>query len=85
MEKVFEFKSQGGLFPHTHMIKISDIDIQNPTEQGLTLRTSTEYSLIFKHSHEVKITKDELIAIKSGQEVTVYDTDKRRHSFAVKI
>jgi len=85
MEKSFEFKSQGGLFPHTHVIKLNEKDLQNPPEQGISLRTSIDYSLIFKHSHEVKISKSELLAIKNGQEVKVYDTDKKRHSFVIKI
>lgn len=85
MENVFEFKSKGGLFPHTHVLRLSDQDLQNTDEEGIVLTTSVEYSLIFKHSHQVRISKDELKKIKDGQTVIVYDTDKKRHSFSIQM
>lgn len=85
MKNIFEFKSKGGLFPHTHVLRISDQDLQNTSEEGIVLTTSVEYSLIFKHSHQVRISKDELKKIKAGQAVIIYDTDKGRHFFSIQI
>lgn len=85
MTKVFEFKSKGGLFPHTHILRLSDQDLQNASEEGILLTTSVEYSLIFKHSHQVKISKTDLKNIRAGQAVTVSDTDKGRHSFLIQV
>ncbi len=75
-------KSKGGLFPHTHTLTIPKSVIDQIKD--VTLTTSDEYSLIFKHHHEVTLSKDNLEKIKAGQEVVVYDNDKRRHSFAIK-
>lgn len=75
-------QSQGGLFPHTHKLDIPMSDILNPSND-ITITTSDEYSLFFKHNHTVTISKDQLNAIKSGKEVTVFDNDKKRHSFLI--
>lgn len=75
--------STGGLFPHTHKLTIPAEAIQSPPEDGITLQTSEEYSLIFKHKHFVKLSQADLQKIKAGHEVTVHDTDKGRHSFKI--
>lgn len=85
MKTFFDFKSRGGLFPHTHVLRISSEDLQSHSEEGLLLTTSTEYSLFFKHSHQIRISKEELQNIKDGQTVVVFDTDKKRHSFSIQI
>lgn len=76
--------SRGGLFPHTHRLKVPMANTQSPSED-LTLNTSEEYSLCFKHYHQVTISKNQLLDIKDGKEVVVFDNDKKRHSFAVKL
>lgn len=82
-EAIIQAKSEGGLFPHTHTLEISQAAIEQAPAEGLRVTTSTEYSLIFKHKHEVFISQQELKAIAAGQTVTVYDTDKGRHSFSL--
>ena len=77
-------KSTGGLFPHSHTLEVKKSDLSNPPRDGVLLTTSVEYSLVFKHKHQVRITQQELAAIARGEEVTVRDTDKGRHSFKIR-
>ena len=77
--------SKGSLLsPHTHKLIVPLANIQNPSED-LTLNTSEEYSLCFKHYHQVTISKNQLLDIKDGKEVVVFDNDKKWHSFTVKL
>ena len=78
-------KSEGGLFPHTHTLEIPKAQIMTPPNDGITLKTSAEYSLFFKHTHEVKLSKEDLTAIAAGQTIVARDTDKGRHSFQIKL
>jgi hypothetical protein len=78
-----EAKSTGGLFPHVHRLFIPRGLLAAPPTDGATLRTSSEYSLIFKHAHEVHLTQAELLNIGSGRTVVARDTDKGRHSFSI--
>ena len=80
-----EAKSKGGLFPHTHTLIVPRVVIENSPDAGVVLTTSEEYSLIFKHKHQVSISKENLEKVRSGQEVVVFDNDKKRHSFALKV
>ena len=79
------FQSVGGLFPHTHKLVVKKGDIDNPSASGLILETSEEYSLVYKHKHQVKITADELARVKKGETVEVKDTDKGRHRFTIRL
>ena len=76
-------KSKGGLFPHTHTLNIPKAAIAKPSSEGLLLTTSEEYSLFFKHKHQVRLSAKDLENIQDGNEVTVIDTDKGRHSFTI--
>lgn len=82
---VITARSEGGLFPHTHTLEIPKSAIEQAPAEGLRLTTSTEYSLIFKHKHEVLLTQQQLREIAAGQTVTAYDTDKGRHSFRISL
>ncbi len=75
-------KSKGGLFPHTHTLSLDAKLFDNLPAEGITLVTSSEYSLIFKHKHQVSISKENLEKIRDGQNLIVYDNDKKRHSFS---
>jgi len=83
MTDTIRCQSTGGLFPHTHALNIPVDAINTPPKDGITLTTSEEYSLIFKHKHQVHITLDELIKVNRGEKVSVRDTDKGRHSFVI--
>jgi hypothetical protein len=85
MEAELVVKSQGGLFPHTHSLRIPRAAIDQPLAEGLLLTTSEEYSLVFKHKHEVRISRQELESVRAGHAVTVRDTDKGRHSFRIEL
>jgi hypothetical protein len=76
-------KSKGGLFPHTHTLQVPRSAIQQPPANGVVLTVSQEYSLIFKHDHQVRLTAEELTRIRDGQSVTVRDTDRQRHTFTI--
>lgn len=78
------FTSSGGLFPHKHTLEISSDLLQN-LETPITLFTSTEYSLIFKHKHPVTLTIDHMKSLKSGQEIIITDDDTQRHQFKMKL
>lgn len=76
-------RSEGGLFPHKHTLEISRDAIKSAPADGLLLTTSTEYSLIFKHNHQVHLSQGDLKSLSAGQTVVVFDTDKGRHSFRI--
>ena len=76
-------KSEGGLFPHTHTLEIPGEALSTPRADGVLLKTSLEYSLIFKHGHEVRLSQEDLKKIAAGESIVARDTDKGRHSFRV--
>ncbi|MGZ3690680.1 MAG: hypothetical protein ACXVAX_04215 [Pseudobdellovibrio sp.] len=78
------FRSKGGLFPHTHKLNISK-ELLLHSKQSITATTSAEYSLIFRHQHEVTITLQELEKVRNGQSVVVRDNNTGRHTFEIKL
>ncbi|KAJ3395145.1 hypothetical protein HDU84_002719 [Entophlyctis sp. JEL0112] len=77
--------STGGLFPHTHTLVVPASALAAPAAEGVTLTTSEEVSaFFFKHTHPVKLSKEDLERIASGEDVIVHDAEAGRHSFVIK-
>lgn len=68
-----------GFLPHRHELLIPISVFSNPPRQGVELRTTKNYH----HTHAVKLTIQEIIKIKNGEEVVVKDATVGEHTFKI--
>lgn len=80
-QAVLTFYSKGGLFPHTHSLKIPKSAFAQALDQ--TFQTSVEYSFFYKHKHSVTLKREDFEKALQGEKVLIRDNETKRHSFLI--